>query len=180
MGGRRDERLESGSWSMPPLLESGSSSPDSSSDDGVVGRRAGGNFSPKAMVRVGGGGSRPRPLDLRSVTGEGTISGMTVVGRTGRGGGGDCVVDASSIGATVERRLGRGGGVCVEDAELGESRLLIRGLGRGGGGGGTTTDGRNGGAKVDWGKCVSILVSLLSTDMKLEPLDTVLSEDSCL
>jgi hypothetical protein len=65
-GGRREDWLLSGSESTVGALESVSSS-ESSSEDGVGGRRAGGSFSPRAMVRVGGGGRRPEPRALRSV-----------------------------------------------------------------------------------------------------------------
>lgn len=64
MGGRRDARLASGRsvrGSSPP-----SSAPESSSDEGVCARRAGGSLSPGAMVRVGGGGSLLLPRGFRS------------------------------------------------------------------------------------------------------------------
>jgi hypothetical protein len=176
MGGRRDERLESGSWSLRSV-----SSPESSSDDGVGGRRAGGNFSPSAIVRVGGGGSLPKPLGLRSGIEETATSGVAVLGRTGKRGGGGCI--ESSSGAAVERRMGKGGGICKEDAELGESEFMVPRfvLGRGGGGGGTITDGRDGCAELAFGKLKSILVSSLSGEasMRLELLEIVLSDDCC-
>jgi hypothetical protein len=78
--------------------------------------------------------------------------------------------------------MGKGGGICRADVGLGESVImLLRSiLGRGGGGGGTTTDGRDG-TELGFGKLLSILVLLLSVDvsMRLELLDTVLSEDCC-
>jgi hypothetical protein len=90
--------------SSPP-----SSAPDSSSDEGVWVRRAGGSLSPGAIVRVGGGGSLLLPRGLRSAmksVGEGVP--MFMLWRAGREGGGKM---ASGISSGVGRREGRGGGL---------------------------------------------------------------------
>lgn len=67
-GGLLDDVLVSGIRSTTGTFVGSSSSPDSSSEDGgVVGRRGGGSLSPRAMIRVGGGGSLLEPRALRSL-----------------------------------------------------------------------------------------------------------------
>ena len=111
MGARREERLESGSWSTTALFASpsASSGAESSSDEGVGGRRAGGSFDPGAMVRVGGGGRRVRPLDFRS-------GGMTVSASYSSS---DSVVVDWILGlAGATDRVGGGGGSLDKDRPL--------------------------------------------------------------
>jgi hypothetical protein len=135
-GGRREERLLSGRKSTSWLFGS-SSSPESSSDEGDAGRRAGGSLSPRAMVRVGGGGNLWKPTVFLSVFGEGATvsvgekSGTASCGRMGRRGG----ACGSSTCAIALRRTGNGGG---DRVDLTEESLECRGEGcfRGGGRGG--------------------------------------------
>lgn len=107
-----------------------SSSPDSSSVEGVVGRRGGGSLSPRAIVRVGGGGSLLAPNSFRSPS---PLDGRTNWERVGRGGG----IDPSGD-ALVPRRTGSGGGDCfvfgTEEIRGDAGVWWWRG---GGGGGGT-------------------------------------------
>ena len=82
-----------------------SSSPDSSSEEGVATCR-GGSLSPKAIVRVGGGGSLLEPNGFLSIS---PLDGETSWERLGRGG----AVDgggSSSGEILVPRRTGSGGG----------------------------------------------------------------------
>lgn len=110
-GGSLDVELPSGSFSMALRRGSSSSSasPSSSDDMGVEGRRGGGSFSPKAIVRVGGGGRRFNARSAVTVAEE-TISGATM-GRNGNRGG----VGSSLIVGV--RRIGNGGGGIVEPTE---------------------------------------------------------------
>ena len=86
-------------------VRSSSSSPDSSSEEGVASCR-GGSLSPKAIVRVGGGGSLLAPNGFRSLS---PLDGETSRERLGRGGGMEG--GGSSSGETlVPRRTGSGGG----------------------------------------------------------------------
>lgn len=139
MGGRRDARLASGRsvrGSSPP-----SSAPESSSDEGVCARRAGGSLSPGAMVRVGGGGSLLLPRGLRSEM-KSLDAGAAVfmLWRAGREGG------TSEMSSGVRWREGRGGGLLGVGVELDEElRLFSFAPRRGGGGGGTVRFRREGG-----------------------------------
>lgn len=103
-GGNLDVELPSGSFSMALRRGSSSSSasPSSSDDMGVEGRRGGGSFSPKAMVRVGGGGSRFSTRSVGIVASD-ALSG-SIMGRNGNRGG----VGSSLIVGV--RRIGSGGG----------------------------------------------------------------------
>lgn len=136
MGGRREARLASGRsvrGSSPP-----SSIPDSSSDEGVCVRRAGGSLSPGAMVRVGGGGSLLLPRGLRSEAKSVGIA-MFMPWRAGREGG------TSGISSGVRRREGIGGGLLGVGVELVEELWLFSfPTRRGGGGGGTVRFARGG------------------------------------
>lgn len=103
-GGLLDEMLLSGIRSTARARIS-SSSPDSSSEEGVASCR-GGSLSPKAIVRVGGGGSLLVPNGFRSLS---PLDGETSGERLGRGGAMD--EGGSSSGVTlVPRRTGSGGG----------------------------------------------------------------------
>lgn len=139
--------------SSPP-----SSAPDSSSDEGVWVRRAGGSLSPGAIVRVGGGGSLLLPRGLRSAmksVGEGAP--MFMLWRAGREGGGKMV---SGISSGVGRREGRGGGLWGVGVELAEdSRLFSFPVRRGGGGGGTVRLGRG------WGLYGGEMLDILELEL---------------
>lgn len=100
-----------------PCDFSSSSSPDSSSEDGLDGRRAGGSLSPGLMIRVGGGGSLLEPSGLRSLAAQSfplELSGIRRdCGRAGSGGGGTGFLASEFCGRSprigeTERR-GRGG-----------------------------------------------------------------------
>ena len=116
LGGRLEERLESGRDST--LRTRGSSSEaDSSSDDGECARRIGGNLSPSPIVRVGGGGSLALPRSLRSPTGEviSTEVGVLFCGSDRRAGNGGAEAGMSMTPSSgVTRRDGNGGAMgCV-------------------------------------------------------------------
>lgn len=76
-----------------------SSAPDSSSDEGEGGRRAGGNLSFRPIVRVGGGGNRE---DFFSGSAGSTGTGLARGGRAGLAG--------EKSWAIVVLREGKGGG----------------------------------------------------------------------
>lgn len=154
LGGRLEERLESGRDST--LRTRGSSSEaDSSSDDGESGRRIGGNLSPNPIVRVGGGGSFAFPRSLRSPTGEMISTGASVLlcGSDRRAGSRGVEDGMLGTPSGVTRRDGSGGltgWVGVAAAELVKEESWVgkgvdKPFGRRGGRGGACGAGRGGG-----------------------------------
>lgn len=164
LGGRLEERLESGRDSA--LRTRGSSSdPDSSSDDGEGARRTGGNLSPNPIVRVGGGGSLPR--GLRSTASEALSTGARVLicegnRRAGRGGAEERT--SKALSSCVPRRDGSGGAtgrVGVVVAELIKEDPwgpdgADKSFGRRGGRGGACRAGRGGGLGLVGGEKLSL------------------------
>jgi len=105
-----------------------------------VGRRGGGSLSPRAIVRVGGGGSLLTPNSFRSLS---PLDDGMGCERLGRGGGID--PDGSSPGEMVNpRRTGSGGGdanrfgaeeeIIAGSARAGDTGGRLRGGGGRGGG----------------------------------------------
>ena len=79
VGTRREEEEVSGMVSIPLIAGSSSGLSSSSEDASATGLRAAGSLSPRAIVRVGGGGSLADPRALRSI-GDGTgVSPLGVV-----------------------------------------------------------------------------------------------------
>lgn len=132
-----------------------SSSAESSSEDGVAGRRTGGSLSPSPIWRVGGGGSLLLPSGLRSVTGEDkSIAAVLAPFRAGRGGANGWVSGVPSSGDT--RRDGSGGGTDSGGGMTVEISRSIPFGERGGGRGGNCIVGRGGGFGFEEGIALSL------------------------
>jgi len=140
-----------------------SSSAESSSEDGVAGRRTGGSLSPSPIWRVGGGGSLLLPSGLRSVTGEvESIAAVLPPFRAGSGGANEWTSGVPSSGDT--RRDGSGGGTDGGGGMTAEmSRSIALGE-RSGGRGGNCTAGRGGGFGFEEG---------ITLSLELLPFDSV-------
>ena len=138
----------------------------------------GGSLSPKAIVRVGGGGSLLEPNGFRSLSPLDDVTSRERLGRGGAmdGGGG------SSRKILVPRRTGSGGGdeICLRPWAEEESKVdsrpgdtkgwCLRGGGRGGG---TRMDR---GAERDTGERASLMIASEKVDNAFREFSALIGE----
>lgn len=139
VGTRREDEEVSGRVSIPLIAGSSSGLSSSSEDASATGLRAAGSLSPRAIVRVGGGGSLADPRGLRSI-GDGagvsplvypfaTIISVAKAGLwtdTALRGGRDLASRFAATGTPVTLLTGKGGGG-KEELELGPVGSVLGG-----------------------------------------------------